>query len=99
MAMNNTGTAVASVEQEKIRNVVPADLVGQVENVDDVVSDFLTAAVPFEAGEGISVFVDACTGARFCECHISAEKLIGLGTIDVPLDPDDQETTEQTVKS
>jgi hypothetical protein len=90
MAMNNTGTAVASVEQEKIRNVVPADLVGQVENVDDVVSDFLTAAVPFEAGEGISVFVDACTGARFCECHISAEKLIGLGTIDVPLDPDDQ---------
>src|ERR1700728_3656690 len=26
----------------------------------------------------------------FCECHVKASKLIPLGTIDVPLDPDEQ---------
>ena len=48
------------------------------------------AAAPYEAADGIDVFVDACKLARYCECHITAEKLIELATIDVPLDPDEQ---------
>lgn len=41
-------------------------------------------------GGELFVLVDKKTGAHFCECHISASKLIELGTVDVPLDPEDQ---------
>jgi hypothetical protein len=82
--------AAASISETQIRNVVPADLKDKVNNVDDIVQQFVVAATPHEAGEGIDVFVDACKLARYCECHISAEKLIALGTIDVPLDPEEQ---------
>ena len=33
---------------------------------------------------------DNRTGARSCECHVKASVLIGHGTIDAPLDPDEQ---------
>ena len=74
----------------KIKNIVPRELADRVVNVDSAVRDFVRVAEPFESQEGMSVFVDACTLARYCECHISAKKLIELGTIDVPLDPDEQ---------
>ncbi len=38
----------------------------------------------------IVVITDACTGARYTECHVRASKLIPLGTVNVPLDPDEQ---------
>ena len=38
----------------------------------------------------IYLFKDSATDAVFCECHVSAEKLIALCTTDVPLDPDEQ---------
>jgi hypothetical protein len=33
---------------------------------------------------------DSRTGARYCECHLKGSKIVSLGTIDVPLDPDEQ---------
>ncbi len=45
---------------------------------------------PIEGTEELHVLVDNRTGARYCECHIRAEKLVALGTTDAPLDPDDQ---------
>jgi hypothetical protein len=84
--------ATAQVPQTttKIKNMVPPDLKGSAMDVDSVVSEFVSIAEPFEASEVVNVFIDACTSARFCECHIRASKLIQLSTIDVPLDPDEQ---------
>lgn len=50
---------------------------------------FLKAFSPLEA-PNVMLLTDHRTGARFCECHIQASKLIELGTTDVPLDPEDQ---------
>jgi len=48
-------------------------------------------AKDFSPSEGtLLVMEDSRTGAIYCECHVRARKLIDLGTIDVPLDPDDQ---------
>jgi hypothetical protein len=41
-------------------------------------------------GSNVAILVDHCTQAHFCECHITASKLINLGTTDVPLDAEDQ---------
>jgi hypothetical protein len=51
-------------------------------------ADFL----PFEALEGgrLHIFTDKKSGARFCECHVLASKLIPSATTDVPLDPEEQ---------
>jgi hypothetical protein len=45
---------------------------------------------PVEAKHPFVYLTDQRTGARYCECHILASKLIRLGTIDVPLDPEEQ---------
>jgi hypothetical protein len=41
--------------------------------------------------KSLSVLTDSKSGARFCECHIRASKLIPLSTTDVPLDPEQPE--------
>lgn len=51
--------------------------------------EFANAFLPFE-GAHLHVYADGRTDAWSCECHIMADKLISLGTVDVPLDPDDQ---------
>ena len=45
---------------------------------------------PIEKSSQLHIINDQRTGAWYCECHIHAKKLITLGTIDVPLDPDEQ---------
>jgi hypothetical protein len=62
----------------------------QVIDVRAAVEEFAAIAKPLEAKSQINVFIDACTDARFCEVHISAKELVDLGTIDVPLDPEEQ---------
>jgi hypothetical protein len=52
-------------------------------------STFVDEFAPLEA-ESVMLLTDHKTGAQYCECHVKAERLIGLGTTDVPLDPDDQ---------
>lgn len=45
---------------------------------------------PLESKEQLIELVDHRTGAHYCECHIKGSKLVLLGTIDVPLDPEEQ---------
>lgn len=77
------------MEKLKIINTVPTDLKEVVPNVDKIVEEFSTACSPLELSN-LFVMVDARTNARYAECHVSAQTLIALGTIDVPLDPDEQ---------
>ena len=88
----------AKVEAEKepndevgfvIKNIIPEGFTGAV-TVDRLVTEFFNACEPLEKDDVVYVFVDARTGARFCECHILASKLVPLATVDVPLDPDEQ---------
>ncbi len=53
------------------------------------VESFAAAFDPLES-ERLYLMVDERTGAHYCECHIKADKLLSLSTIDVPLDPEDQ---------
>lgn len=80
-----------SIQRSKftIKNIVPKELEG-VDNVDSLVGDFLHAIQPLEANDVCHVFVDARTNARYCECHVPANKLVPLSTTDVPLDPEEQ---------
>lgn len=36
------------------------------------------------------VYIDEMTGAKYCEINVRGSKIVALGTIDTPLDPDDQ---------
>jgi hypothetical protein len=58
-----------------------------------VQGEFTKFGMLFEPAESKHPFIyltDERTGAKYCECHITASKLISLGTIDVPLDPEEQ---------
>ena len=52
--------------------------------------EFATEFVPLESSESLLLLLDKRTGASFCECHIKGSTLVNLGTIDAPLDPEDQ---------
>lgn len=73
----------------RAKNIVPKDLEGAVPAVDEIVKEFVEQCNPVE-GDSMHIFVDARTNARYCECHLQAEKVVALGTSDVPLDPDEQ---------
>lgn len=51
---------------------------------------FAAEFAPLETHERLLELKDSRTGARYCECHIKASKIVSLGTIDVPLDPEEQ---------
>ena len=51
---------------------------------------FTDTFAPLESSDGLLLLTDNRTGAHYCECHVTASKLISLGTTDVPLDPEDQ---------
>ena len=59
-------------------------------DVEALVGEFVTLCQPLEAGVAPQILTDKRTGARFVECHVPADKVIMFGTIDVPLDPEDQ---------
>lgn len=56
--------------------------------IHELVEQFAQVCQPIE--DTIYVFVDAKTGAHYCECHINGKNLLKLSTTDVPLDPDEQ---------
>lgn len=58
--------------------------------IQTLLDNFIKICEPLER-DHILPFVDKCTNSTYCECHISAQKLISLGTIDVPLDPEEQQ--------
>ena len=72
------------------KNIIPEGFSGVV-SVDGLVTEFFEACQPLEKDDVVYVFVDARTGARFCECHILALKPPPLATVDVPIDPEQQE--------
>jgi hypothetical protein len=57
-----------------------------------IVAAYQQFAAEFEPLEWVDepkrlrVMTDRKSGTRFCDCHIRANKLIPLGTTDVPLD-------------
>ncbi|MFH1024938.1 MAG: hypothetical protein V1809_16280 [Planctomycetota bacterium] len=73
-----------------IRNQVPMGIKNPIPDVDALVKEFLSRFAPLEIGNEFLVLTDAINLSRYCECHILASKLTTLGTIDVPLDPEEQ---------
>lgn len=60
------------------------------EEVTELLREFAKDFEPLEKPDQLLILHDARTGARFCECHIKASKIISLGTIDAPLDHEEQ---------
>lgn len=58
--------------------------------VQEAVDQFVAAAFPLEKPEHLYLLQDSKTDAWYCECHISAKTFVDLGTINVPLDPEEQ---------
>ncbi len=74
----------------KVINIVPDDLKKVCKDVSSIFQFFVKECEPIEKGNIFYIMTDACTNARYCECHIKANKLLSHGTVDVPLDPEDQ---------
>ncbi len=81
---------MATIKKTAASSVVTLPPEFQNEEVKALVQQFATTCEPLEASRGLFIFIDARTGAHYCECHIKARKLIEPGTIDVPLDPEEQ---------
>jgi hypothetical protein len=77
-----------NTKKYKIISQVPSGLKDNSKDVHEPINRFAQVCQPIEST--LYVFVDAKTGARYCECHISANNLLKLSTTDVPLDPDEQ---------
>lgn len=58
--------------------------------IQTIVELFQKELTPLEEGDALRILTDYRTGARFCECHIHADKLVALATTDAPIDPEDQ---------
>ncbi len=54
-----------------------------------LVNEFADVAEPLER-EAVYLLTDNRTGAKYIECHIQASKFVELGTVDVPIDPEEQ---------
>jgi hypothetical protein len=71
-----------------IKAVIPQVLVTAIVVPEALVEGFVQTFAPTETT--LHLFVDARTNAVYCECHVTAEKLVALSTTDVPLDPEEQ---------
>lgn len=58
------------------------------DEIKTAVNEFCKAFDPIE--DKIFIFEDHITGALFCECHIPAKNIVYMGTIDSPLDSENQ---------
>jgi hypothetical protein len=76
--------------EAKLEVISRDEFPASITDIAPLVNEFLDVSDPVEK-HLIYVFVDARNGARFCECHIRASKLVPLATTDVPLDPEEQE--------
>lgn len=59
-------------------------------DIDQIYAAFNAEFEPLEPATNLLLLTDNRTGAKYCECHVKASKLVELSTVDVPLDPDDQ---------
>ena len=83
------GHSRATDEESRYTVALPANL-DSTTAMRRLVEEFLVLTVPLEERDVLHVLLDARTGAAFCECHVSAQTLVKLSTIDVPLDPEEQ---------
>ncbi len=60
------------------------------DKIKELVKQFVSECDPLEKHDKLLLLSDAKTGAHYCECHVLGNKIISLGTTDVPLDPDEQ---------
>ncbi len=58
------------------------------EEIKSSVEEFSKLFIPVE--DTLYIFEDLKTNALFCECHIYADKVVSYGTIDSPLDSENQ---------
>lgn len=58
------------------------------DKLEGIITQFFDSFEPVE--DKMYVFEDCITKAIYCECHIRGSKIVSLGTIDNPLDPDNQ---------
>lgn len=58
------------------------------ESIKSTIEEFCEIFHPIE--QDVYIFQDGITNALFCECHILASSIVSLGTIDVPLDAENQ---------
>lgn len=56
----------------------------------DLLQDLAKEFQPLESQAQLLELKDAKTGARYCECHIRASRIVSLGTTVVPLDHEEQ---------
>lgn len=68
---------------------VPDRLKDKASKLHTAVKAFVVNCQPLEQGS-LHLLADCCTDALFCECHIRASTLVTHGTVDVPLDPEEQ---------
>lgn len=68
---------------------VPERLKDKANKLRELVEGFMETCQPLEQGS-LHLLADCCTDALFCECHIRASTLVTQGTVDAPLDPEDQ---------
>lgn len=81
---------MATKPKTGVTPVVPADLETSAPVIHAMAQEFSQTCEPLERATALYVLTDEKTGAKYCECHIKASKLIALGTTDVPLDPEGQ---------
>jgi hypothetical protein len=60
------------------------------EDIQEIVAAFHKEMQPLESLIELKILTDRCTGARYCECHVRAEKLLVSANIDAALNPDTQ---------
>jgi len=68
---------------------VPERLEDKANKLRELVESFVDTCQPLEQG-ALHLLADCCTDALFCECRIRASTLVTQGTVDVPLDPEEQ---------
>ncbi len=73
----------------QIINELPKKLSERSDEIEQLLEDFATICKPLEINS-LYLLADSRTNAIYCECHLLAEIIVNLGTIDVPLDPEEQ---------
>jgi hypothetical protein len=83
-------SAKTPMKKPMIKPMFPPDLEAKLKVPEELLREFIETFEPSECADVLHLFVDARTQALYSECHIQADRLIGLSTTDVPLDPEDQ---------
>src|ERR1035441_10365946 len=85
----NRGKPNLQMSDTNIISQVPQRLKDKVKKLETMLEAFVKNCQPLEQAS-LHLLADCCTDALFCECQIRASILVKNGTVDVPLDPEEQ---------